>query len=614
MRFLRRALGWAIRGLDAGAQYLGLPVRWKDLQESAGGLFGLLRLGPWGILAFALLTGTLGGFAAVLSVSTPERSRLLGTSLALVMLGAIVAFAFALFLSEIRGLHPVLRFAGGMYALWYLLLPPVLALPRWGALLPAWTLYAIEVGRLAADRRSPLWLVPWVLLLGRLSPVLVEPLWASVAAWAMVYGFLGLVLFRVARSDLPAPRAVLFWSMAAVYAWGIVQSPARFGEALRMGYDALFMFLGLFWMWLAADLVDDASEVAERAVRRLRGAFQHRAVVCGIACGLLGIGGMGILVTVMPAAVLDAVPQAAAVPLMVLLRDQWHEGTLLCGLLLAATGAVTLWRAWRREDPVSAASDAVASAVVVGLVYLGARQAWSALSEVQAPEGWWPLLLASVPVVVEELKQTSKGVRESSAALLTGGVALLGIAATAFRFAQEPPAALRTTTLYPFLGMVLWGLPHLVARLGAGWQAEIRSTAFFLTGYLTALPAALLLPHLRTGSPALAVLLWPWALRAARLRLPPASGGQVAAGLLLASGTLAFYYEPLFLPVPFVPWTQAVLQRLGEVRATEMLDWTQLVAWTGAALSGVTFGLGGRRATWVAAAVLWAGWNLLLLR
>jgi len=598
--------------VDAVAQTLGLPVKWADVRQTVLAFVGLLRLGPWGVLALALLLVTLVGFGTVLSAPGEERGRLLGTPAASGLLGAVAAYAFAVLISEVRRFPPLLRLAAGAYALWYLLLPPVMVLPRWAALAPAWVLYLVEAGRLAADRRSRLWVVPWAVLLARLSAPAVWPLWASVSVGALVYTACGWILMRLVPAGIAAERPLLFGSMAAVYLWGLARDPAHFAGALRGGYEALFTFLGLFWMWLAADLVDDASEIAERAVHRLRGVFGRRALAYGVAASLAAVGGAAALVAAAPTLV-DALPEAAAAAVVRLFRDQWDTGIVLCGLLLCGAGVLALWRLARSGDATSVASDVVASAVVVGLVYLGARQAWSEATEADVPEGWWPLLVAALPLVVEEVKQVGKGLRAGPAALLTAAVGLLGVAATAFKLAQEPEAALRATTLYPFLGMLLWGLPHLVARMGAGWQAEVRSAAFFLTGYLTALPAALVVPKLELGSPALAVLLWPLVLAAARLELPAEPQERLAAGLLLASGALAFYYAPLYVPVPFVPWTQTLLRRLSETHAPELMGWGQLVAWAGAAVSGVLFALGGRRGGWVAA-LLWAGWNRWLLR
>ncbi len=596
------------------AQYLGLPVKWRDLRQAASAWVLLLRLGPWGILGFVLFAGTLAGFGLVVSAPATERSRLLGTPAALALLGGVAALAFALGLSEIRGRHPVVRFAAGLYVLWYLLLAPVMALPRVVALLPAWVLYAVEARRIAEDRARATWLFPWALLLGRLSPVILQPLWISVLVWTGVYAAVGWALVRRPPGAFQRERAALFWSMAVVYAWGVLQNPARLAQALHLGYGALFTFLGLFWMWLAADLVDDASELAERAVGRLRGLLARRWVPYGVAGTLTVVGSTALLAALLPRAVLEPLPLSVLWLVGGFLRSAWIDGLVVCGALMLLAGAVTWLRGTRAPDPVDAAADGLASGVVLALVYWAGAQAWTGLSEVEEPSGWWPLVLASAPVLLEEFKQTAKGVGRGTAAgaLTVLAVALLGITATSFRFAAEPGDAVRTTTLYPFLGMLLWGVPHLLTRLVAGWGVQIPSTRLFLAGYFSALPAALLLPDLRTGSPAVAVLLWPVALRASGWAVAGPTGLRLGAGVLLASGTLAFFYEPLPLPVPFAPWTDLVIQRLGEVRATEMLSRAQLVAWAGAALAGAAFGVRSR-AGWAGAALLWALWNRLLL-
>ncbi|MDR7415997.1 MAG: hypothetical protein QN193_03460 [Armatimonadota bacterium] len=608
----RRLLGVAVAGLDQLVQALGLGIKWKDLQTAVSGAFALLRLGPWGVGGFVLLVCGLAGFGTVVFAGEAQRAWMLRGAAAQALLGAIAAFVFALLNAEVRPAHPALRFGMALYTLWYLLLPPVLALPRVVALVPAFTLYLLEVLRLRADRASPLWLFPWVLLLGRLSPGVVKPLWASVALWTVVYAGAGLALSRrPPRFPLPE-RAVLFAGMAVAYGGGIARGPARFGEALQMGYSALFTFLGLFWMWLAADLVDDASELAGRLVGRVRKVLGRRQVPAVVALMLAGLGILALGLALAPAAVLDLLPLFLLRPVSGFLQDAWTGGLALCGFLFLLVGLLTGWRALRGYDPVDAASDGLASGLVLALVYWGGAQAWSALSEVEAPSGWWPLLLASAPVLLEEFKQAAKGVRGEKA-LLVAAVSLLGLATTGFRFAADPQAAVRTTTLYPFLGMVLWGVPHLLARLVAGWSVEVPSARLFFAGYFSALPAAALAPSLRTGSPALAVLLWPLALRVARWEDPASPGLRVATGLLLASGTLAFYYDPLFLPVPFVPWTETLLRRLGQVQATEMLSWAQFLAWLGAAGAGTTAVLARGRVRWLVAAAVWFGWCRLLL-
>ncbi|MDR7430964.1 MAG: hypothetical protein QN133_00210 [Armatimonadota bacterium] len=612
LRALRRVSARGVQALDAVGQHLGVPVKWKDLRQAAEGLLGLLRLGPWGALALALFLATLAGFAAVLREPPAQRAQPLGTPAGLALLGCIAAVSFSLLLSGIRSAHPSVRFVAGLYGLWYLLLPPVLALPRWVALLPAWALYAVEAARLAADRSPPFWLIPWALLLGRLSPPLTRQVWASVTAWALLYATVGILLFRTVRRPLPE-RTVLFWSMAGVYAWGILQSPGRFGEALHMGYSALFTFLGLFWMWLAADLVDDASELAERAVGRLRRLLGGRWGRYGVSGALALVGGTSLLAALLPRVVLEALPLPVLRLVARFLQSAWTEGLAVCGALMVFTGAATWLRGTR--DPADAAADGLASGVVLVLVYWAGTQAWAGLSEVEEPSGWWPLVLASAPVLLEEFKQTAKGVREgpAAAALMVVAVALLGIAATAFQFVSDPREAVRDTTLYPFLGMVLWGLPHLLVRLVAGWNTQVQSVRLFLVGYFSALPAALVFPDLRSGAPALAVLLWPLALRVSGRPRGDSLGLRAASGILLASGTLAFFYEPLPVPVPFAPWTDALIRRLGAVQATEWLSWAQLVAWLGAALAGAAFAVLGR-AGWAGAALLWALWNRLFLR
>lgn len=608
----RRLVRIAVAGLDQVAQIQGLQVKWKDLQQALSGAFALLRLGPWGAGAFVLVVCGLGGFAALVFAGEAQRAAMLQGVVAQVFLATVAAFVFALLNAEVRPAHPALRFAVALYTLWYLLLPPVLALPRTVALVPAFTLYLLEVLRLRADHASPLWLLPWVLLLGRLSPGVIKPLWASVAVWAVVYAGAALALSRRPPPFLLPERAVLFTGMAVVYGAGVARGLAPFAEALQMGYSALFTFLGLFWMWLAADLVDDASELAERLVNRFRKVLGKRQIPSVVACVLVGLGILALGLALAPAAILDPLPPFLVRPTLGFLKDAWTGGLALCGFLFLLVGLLTGWRALRGYNPVDAASDGLASGLVLALVYWGGAQAWSALSEVEAPSGWWPLLLASAPVFLEEFKQAAKGVRGNKA-LLVAAVSLLGLATTGFRFAVDPHAAVRTTTLYPFLGMVLWGLPHLLARLVAGWSVEVPSARLFFAGYFSALPAALLAPALRTGSPALAVLLWPLALRVARWGAPAFPGLRVATGLLLASGTLAFYYDPLFLPVPFVPWTEVFLQRLGRAQGTETLTWVQLLAWTGAAAAGTAAFLIRGRARWVVAAAVWLAWCRLLL-
>jgi len=609
----RRSLGIAVTGLDHLAQLLGLQVKWKDLRVALSGSFALLRLGPWGVGAFVLLVCGLAGFGTVVFAGEGERPGILRGPVAQALLGAIAAFAFALLNAEARPAHPALRFGVALYTLWYQLLPPVLALPRVVALVPAFALYAVEVLRLRTDRARPLWLLPWVLLLGRLSPVVVRPVWVSVGLWAALYAGLGATLYR-RPPPFPIPeRAVLFTGMAIAYGAGIIRNLAGFGQALQMGYSALFTFLGLFWMWLAADLVDDAAELAGRVVGRFRKSLARRRLPSVVASVLVATGLMALALALVPAAVLDPLPPVLVYPLVGFLRDAWTEGLALSSSLLLVVGLTTGWRGLRGQDPVDTAADGLASGLVLALVYWGGAQAWSQLSEVEAPSGWWPLLLASAPVLLEEFKQAAKGVRGERGPLLVAAVSLLGLATTGFQFAADPRSAVRNTTLYPFLGMILWGLPHLLARLVAGWSVDVPSARLFFAGYISALPAALLAPSLRTGSPALAVLLWPVALRIARWDAPRSPGPRAGAGLLVASGTLAFYYEPLFLPVPFVPWVEPLLQRLGQVQATGMLGWPQLLSWLGAAVAGTTATLICGRARWVVAAAVWFGWCRLLL-
>ncbi|MCS7234772.1 MAG: hypothetical protein RMM30_02170 [Armatimonadota bacterium] len=606
-------LRFGFRALEAGAQYLGIPVKWKDLQTTVAGLSQLARLGPWGVLALLVLLASLGSFAAVLAAPADARKQLLGGPATMTLLGVAASLSFALVLTELRTSSPLARLLAGVYALWYLLLPPVLALPRWVALLPAWVLYAVECRRLGSGRRSVAWLVPWAVLLGRLSPVWVKPLWLSVGTWTLAYLAVGWLLWRTRLVELPAERAALFWSMLAVYGWGIGTSPGRFAEALRMGYEALFGFLGLFWMWLAADLVDDASEVAVRLATRLRGTLRRRGVAYGLGATFMVVGGLFAVLAARPGVVVEHLPPPLLGIVGRLFGAAWNEGLVACGSFLLAIGAVTVVRGARTSDPVDVAADGLSAAVLVGLVYWAGAQAWRQALEVEEPSGWWPLVLASAPVLMEEFKQAARVVAGGSGGLTAVAVALLGIATTSFGFASNPGVAVRATTLHPFLGLILWGLPHLLARLLAGWRAEFPSARVFLAGYFSALPAALSVPSLQAGSPALAVLLWPLAIRVVRWEEPPHAGLRLAGGLLLASGTLAFYYAPLFLPIPFVPWTEAILGRLAAVEATEILSRAQLLAWLGSLLVGVTVVFLRGLPRWAVAATVWLVWCRLVV-
>ncbi len=69
------------------------------------------------------------------------------------------------------------------------------------------------------------------------------------------------------------------------------------------------------------------------------------------------------------------------------LRDAWMEGLALSGSLLLVVGLTTGWRGLRGQDPADTAADGLASGLVVALVYWGGAQAWSQLSEVEAPSG-----------------------------------------------------------------------------------------------------------------------------------------------------------------------------------------------------------------------------------
>lgn len=343
----RRSLGIAVTGLDHLAQLLGLQVKWKDLRVALSGSFALLRLGPWGVGAFVLLVCGLAGFGTVVFAGEGERPGILRGPVAQALLGAIAAFAFALLNAEARPAHPALRFGVALYTLWYQLLPPVLALPRVVALVPAFALYAVEVLRLRTDRARPLWLLPWVLLLGRLSPVVVRPVWVSVGLWAALYAGLGATLYR-RPPPFPIPeRAVLFTGMAIAYGAGIIRNLAGFGQALQMGYSALFTFLGLFWMWLAADLVDDAAELAGRVVGRFRKSLARRRLPSVVASVLVATGLMALALALVPAAVLDPLPPVLMYPLVGFLRDAWTEGLALL--------ALCCW--WSASRPAGEASE-----------------------------------------------------------------------------------------------------------------------------------------------------------------------------------------------------------------------------------------------------------------
>ncbi len=336
---VRRFLRAALSELDQLAQWAGLPVELKDVSAALGSMLALPRLGPWGAVGFGLLILTLAGFGAVVFAGESHRAAMLASAAGQALLGSIAAFAFALLNGEARSLHPLVRFGVGLYTLWYLMLPPILTLPRLAALVPVWAILTVEALRLRSDGMSPLWLVPWALVAARLSPKVASELWVSVGLWTAAYTALGVLVYRWAGGLRVPERGVLFGSMAAVYAGGMARDLSGFAKALQGGYSALFTFLGLFWMWLAADLVDDASEVAQRVAGRLQRLLGRRRAPYVVGSVLAALGLVGLLLALAPQVIVTPLPAPVLRVAGGFLATAWDNG-------LQRAGPFFSWWVW----------------------------------------------------------------------------------------------------------------------------------------------------------------------------------------------------------------------------------------------------------------------------
>ncbi len=559
IRQLRRRWQQQLRAADDWLEAIGFPLRIADLRTLGRSVALLTRLGLWGKLALILSVGTLVSFIVMIPLEADEQQHVLNSPAATLVLAIISAFCFAIVASSTSVLPAGARFFIAAYLVWYLLLSPFLVLPRTLALLPVWVLFIIEM------QRQPrwYWVVAWSLLLGRLSWQVISPLVLSVALWASWYFLIGVVLAKVnTLLKKVDSRTLLFASLCIVYGAAWANNFETLSETVRTGVNALGDFLGIFWIWLAVDSVDDATRAAYHVAQR----FERWILAKG---GLHGIGLILMFVACGTLAFATAQPTAV----------RWREGAVLCSGLLALVGGRTFWRASRFDgDFRDITYDAVVATIVIGLVYGAGAALWES-SQTTHTLSAWQVLFAAAPLLAEELKITAGGLQRSALQLTIAALGVLGLAATVVQFATRSSAPVEATITAPLVGLVLIGVPYLAVRILVGWEVRLAPARLFLAGYSAAYPAVLIGPAVSSGSPAVAVILWAIVLRWSQWQVPPTIRERFAALAIVAGGTLAFYFVPLVIPIPFLPWAGEILDRLNAAQAPALLSATQITIW-----------------------------------
>jgi hypothetical protein len=216
--------------------------------------------------------------------------------------------------------------------------------------------------------------------------------------------------------------------------------------------------------------------------------------------------------------------------------------------------------------------------IVICLVYEAGAALWES-SQTTHSLSAWQVLFAAAPLVVEELKITAGGLQRSALQLTIAAVGVLGLAATVVQFATRSFAPVEATITAPLVGLVLIGIPYLAARILLGWEVKIEPARLFLAGYSAAYPAVLIGPEIGSGSPAVAVILWAIVLGWSQWQVPTTILERFAGLALVAGGTLAFYFVPLVIPIPFLPWTGEILERLNAAQAPALLSVAQMTIW-----------------------------------
>jgi hypothetical protein len=85
--------------------------------------------------------------------------------------------------------------------------------------------------------------------------------------------------------------------------------------------------------------------------------------------------------------------------------------------------------------------------------------------------------------------------------------------------------------------------------------------------------------------------------------MPPRE--RTAALAIVAGGTLSFYCIPLVVPIPFLPWAAAILERLNAASAPALLSTGHVVIWGTLLAAAVILGRWYRTPlAWVGAAAL----------
>ncbi|MCX8052069.1 MAG: hypothetical protein N3B17_09290 [Chlorobi bacterium] len=580
-----RKLTKAVAVLDEWSEAVGLPFRLADIGRGAAAIGRLARSGPWAATALVLIVVALAGFGVAVVGDTATRAALIGSDAAILFIAVAAAFVFASLGNAIALLHPGARLVLAAYMVWYFLLGPVLVLPRWIALVPVWTLYAIEL-----SRRPPwYWVIGWSLLLGRLSWNVLHPLAANLAVWTAFYTALGLAVIRWLPAWRVPTRALLFGSMLGTFAGAYIQESRTVASAVQMGMNAVGDFLGMFWLWLAVDFAEDVWRAARRTIQRMRRwivRFSRWIVAVVVGCSVAVVG-------------------LASVDRSLL---SWHAGAALCGLIASAT--TIGWLTSQQRSALSLLRVVAGTVVLAVLYWIGAGLFAAADDPVPVSSGW-QLLLATAPLFAEQIKHSTFGASQHRQWEIPLAFGLLGIVSTAVQLVTEDTASKLAdiTAQAPAVGLVLVALPYAAARMLGWWDSRSSVAVLFALGYLAAYPAVLVGPQLQSGSVAVAVLVWAVAHSRGWVTLPTSSNPRLATLAVIAGGTLAFYHYPLVVPIPFLPQASIVLERLADASVPPLFGPAHSVCWASLlAAAAVIARLPDRRWTWaIAACVAGAG-------
>lgn len=610
------ALKAEIRGAIADAAHAFV------LEEERSGLTFLVALGRMGWRGWGWLALLALAFVSVLVATAPGwdvlTAAFLETPLGSGLLALWIPLLWTLLIVTTADLAPMLRLVVTLYSLYFWALSPVAVLPPVVLLVPVIALFLHERALAASSMKSWPWRIVWALLLATFVPDPLPFFWGSLLLKAALgVGLAALPLWSRWRPPTRLRVALLWAALTAPYVLAWAVDPSALVNGMKGVLQGVWTFSVPVWLWLGADLVEESERQGWFLGRRLLVLKRYRPVMCLLPVLFLFLGGImvvlfwaGHLLGWLPVTLVELL-----LPLWRVVRSwppETYLGARTSAVLLFPLGFLGVWMC-RHMEPTEFAPRFVGLAVGVVVLWLAFWQAYFSAPNPILPQQWWPLLLIFVGWLWEPIKglrELTKEVEEVLEWTCTLILTLITVVGALWIWKRD--LLVNLTTIVPLMGIIVWGIPYLVARTLWAVRGEAERTLAvvkpFMAGYVAMLLLVGLVPWLGRWQPAVAFLL--------ASALLPLDGRSRAERWLLGAqvgwGVVAFRVFPWIVPLPLpVPFGLVWLQRLYAYTPLPFLEPSHLVSMgvaIGAALPMALFRAENALKRWgqaLAGAILW---------